>query len=367
MPEVDALAIEQLHLPSSVIYRRVDIYEEDGETLWMEGAPLVGGKVSVDSTRQDARRNIDLELLNEDGALDHHPNGFWYDKIIRPFRGFEKRDGELLCWPLGDFVIDRIRADNFPSVLRVTGRDLTKRLLTSKLPTATSFNVGTPIELVVKAMLINGGITKMILPVTGKTTGRVFMFEAGTKRWDAIHEVCQAYGYDHYFDANGVFVMSEFRDPSSSPVIFSFETGDNGTISKYSKSVGDSRIYNHIVVRGEATDIAPVFAEARNTNPGSPTSIAAIGERTYEFVSSFITSVPQAQEVADNFLKVHALEEWVVDLDTLVVPWLEAGEIVEFLDPTPYPDQPTRFLLSSFNIPLDLSLMSFEGRRVEIV
>ena len=70
----------------------------------------------------------------------------------------------------------------------------------------------------------------------------------------------------------------------------------------------------------------PVYYNAKNTEPTSPTRIAAIGERLYTYTSSFITTVAQAQEVANNFLKVHALEQFEISLESIVIPWLEVGE-----------------------------------------
>jgi hypothetical protein len=141
-------------------------------------------------------------------------------------------------------------------------------------------------------------------------------------------------------------------------------TGPVGNIVNFDKTVNDSRIYNHIFVEGGSAETAIVYAEAENNLAGSPTRIGKIGDRLYQYVSGFITTTQQAQDVADSFLKVHALEEFEANLGTLMIPWLEAGDIVEFIDPNPYPNQPERFLLSSFNIPLKLGPMSSTVKRV---
>ena len=78
-----------------VIKRRIAIYEVDGETPWYpdqddpETLRLVDGSVTVDSTRAE-RRMMDLTLQNRDNKLRPDPNqGFWYDKVIKAYRGVE--------------------------------------------------------------------------------------------------------------------------------------------------------------------------------------------------------------------------------------------------------------------------------------
>jgi hypothetical protein len=75
------------------ITRRIEIYEADGTTPWYPSSDetlikrLVEGSVSVDATRPE-RRTLDLTLLNDDNLLRPDPNsGFWYDKVIKTFRG----------------------------------------------------------------------------------------------------------------------------------------------------------------------------------------------------------------------------------------------------------------------------------------
>lgn len=68
--------------------RRIEIYEQDGTTRW-EGdnvSRLKDGSVSVDYDR-DERRAIDLTLTNGDGGLITAPGEFWYDKVIKVYRG----------------------------------------------------------------------------------------------------------------------------------------------------------------------------------------------------------------------------------------------------------------------------------------
>jgi hypothetical protein len=161
--------------------------------------------------------------------------------------------------------------------------------------------------------------------------------------------------------------MREFQDPVSSPESFRFETGPGGTLVEFGKQVNDTRIKNHVVVSGENSDQVPVFAEAENNKTGSPTRIGKLGRRTEEYVSQYIDAYAQAKELADKMLAVQALESFEVNIDSLVLPWLEVGEIIRFVDPDPAPGDPDRYLLDSLNIPLKLGAMGAVGKRVTIV
>jgi len=54
-------------------------------------------------------------------------------------------------------------------------------------------------------------------------------------------------------------------------------------------------------------------------------------------------------------------------MDSLVFPWLECEEVVNFVDPRPAPGDPERYWLSSFTIPLKLGTGSFNIRRITLV
>lgn len=368
---VPAEVIEEVFAHETFVIRKVDIYESDGVTPWRLNVGLLDGQVSVDAGR-DERRTFDLNLWAGDGELPIGPDdALWYDKQIKIYRGVQYgAEGTILDWyaPLGTFMIDRITQPYFPSEIRITGRDLTKKLITSKFGRATQFAAGTPMEVVVKTIATNAGISTFSLPNTGVVLGKDFLFEADTTRKKAIFDICSAYGYDCYFDALGFLVIQEQADPAADAPVITLQTGAGGCVVDFEKSINDTRIYNHIVVTGEnSSGQAPVVAEARNTDPASPTRISRIGERTYRYTSSFITTQDQAQDVANKFLKIHSLEEFTVNIDSFVLPWLEAGQTMEFIDPNPTQNQPTKFFLHNFTIPLGLNPMQIEARRVQLV
>lgn len=77
----------------TAVTRRVEVCEADGKLIWMpdgqtEYKPrLIDGAVAVNYNR-DERRTADFSLDNKDNLLRPEPtHGFWYDKIIKAYRG----------------------------------------------------------------------------------------------------------------------------------------------------------------------------------------------------------------------------------------------------------------------------------------
>ena len=268
---------------------------------------------------------------------------------------------------VGEFMIDRISEPHFPPIIKITGRDYAKKCMNSKYAYATQFDAGQSLEQLIATIAGAAGITKRILPVTGQTVSRDFFFDRGTTRWAAMKEIATSYNYELYFDAQGYLVMSRLADPATDEPDFTFKTGGpHGTLVSYEKSSTDTRLYNVIVVSGESSDatVLPVYAIARNDDPNSPTSTLAVGERVFEYTSGFIETAQQAQEIADTYLSIYAMEEYDLSLSSLVLPWLEVGRTVRFVDPNPAPDDPDTFLLSSLTYPLGLEEMSGNAKRV---
>lgn len=347
------------------ITRRVDILEADGVTMWQADVPFVDGSVNVSMSASE-RRTFDLTLYNDGGALDSYPGGFWYDKIVKVYRGAVTA-AETWSGLLGTFMIDKVDSNSTDNTVSISGRDMTKKLRNAKFRSAVYFPPNEPIENIISAIAFNGGITDQSLPLTGKNTIVGWTFGQGTERWKAIKDIATAFDYDLYFDETGKLVMTEFADILNDPVAFVFQTGASGNLASYRKSSSDARLRNHVVVIGENNGQVPVFGEAENTLSTSPTSIAAIGRRTETYKTSYVGTQPGAVALAERFLSISALEQFEVPLDALVIPWLDVNNVITFTDPSPAPGDPTRFLLTDIRFPLTLDPMSATLRRVRDV
>lgn len=343
----------------------VDIYEADNTTVWVQRAPLQGGTVTLDSNRAE-RRNVQLELV-DDGTLPYSTtDGLWYDKIVKPYAGVIVGDTAYVAC-LGEFMIDRLERPHFPNIVTVSGRDFTKKLLLDKFNATTTFSAGQAFETIIRTIATNGGISKMALSATGKTTGEDYTFERGTDRWAAIAALALAVGYEVFFDNYGYLTLRPMTDPATSALAHTFLTGSTGNLASWKKVTEDTRMRNHVIVYGDGTDNPLVFGEAENTRPESPTRIARLGRRTEVITTAFIDNDTDAEALAETMLKVMALEQYDVTIEALTAPWLEVGETIEFLDPNAEVTEPTRFLLSSLTLPLVPGTMSANAKRVHLV
>lgn len=274
---------------------------------------------------------------------------------------------------IGEFMVDRIDQPRFPRIIKCTGRDYTKKLLKSKFSEPVTFQDGTPLDTVISAIAANGGITKQNLNGYGALLEGDLSFDRTTERWAAIKGLAATASLEVYFDAYGFLTTRLMRDPSLSPASLLLATGNEyGNLVDWAKSSNDSRLYNRVIITSTNDDVTATADNGMqviiaNTEPGSPTRVEKIGERDYFYTSSFFTNTDQMQAYGEKLLKVVALEEYNLDFTVVPFYWSDAGDILDFIDPDAGVDEPTRFLLSNFSIPLALGTMTGTGKRVTIV
>jgi hypothetical protein len=273
----------------------------------------------------------------------------------------------------GEFMIDDISEDHFPSHLKITGRDYTKKLLSAKFAQATSFPQGVSLDATVKTIATNAGIRKFKLGSGGIPIQALATFDRTTSRWEGLKGLCDSHNVEIFFTPDGYLATRPFRDPVLSPAGLTLSTDPiRGNLVSYNKKSSSTRIYNQVVVTGDNQDDASngiiYQGIAENHNPASPTSIENLGQIiTYFYTSSFYTSSAQCQATAEAMLKIKSLEDFQLGFSSVLFPWLEAGEVVDFQDPKPGVDEPTRFLLISFELPMALGPMSANAKRVTII
>lgn len=274
-----------------------------------------------------------------------------------------------ICECMADSIED---VDRTAQTIQIIGRDYVMKCQ-GELPTTTTFDETVVVEELIRTMALNSGITKFALPATGSTLGKAMTWEGGTKRWEIMKEMATAHNYEIYFTTDGYLTMRQFRDPLLTAPTLVLVAGDPddpnsveraNLVSRGVRSSG-SQIYNHVIVVGESSDstVPSVWAEAKNEVEGSPTSTYTLGTRTMpKQTSNAITTTAQAQELADSLLKVAALEEYELSFGSVLYPWIEVGDIVELDDKEAW--GPTRYLLATLSLPLDMSPMTGNGKRV---
>lgn len=355
--------------------RRLDVYEFDGVTLWERDVPIVSGSVTADQTRPE-RRSASLVLHNEDGKLQpDRDGGFWYDKILKLYMGIQA-PSEYWETCIGVFLIDKMSTGSNDFTIGLSLRDKSK-ILKQELPYTLTYPENMPVENIIDDLAGEGGIGESDrnvlldpqgnpwnIPIQSEVT-----LERGSDRYAKMNEIANIYGLELWFDSDGVLQMGWFEDPTLDSPQYTFQTGTLSNLSKVDKSISDTLIRNHIVVYGEQvsgsdTTKAPIWGEALNNNPDSPTNVNRLGLRTETYKSELITSFNQAEALAYYLLQYRALEQYDCNLSTVIVPWLEPGIIVTLLDPHALGGDPIRFLLSSITLNLDLSPASAVVKRI---
>jgi hypothetical protein len=344
-----------------------DIYEADNITPWRTRVAVEEGNVTVDMGRSE-RRNLDITFNDADGALGYGPEAFWYDKIIKPYRGITLASGDEWVSQLGEFYPDNIERPHFPSVIRATCRDQTKKVIADKFPDTTTFAAGLNVGTVISTIATNAGITKKNFVTTTSVLAVDTTFTRGDdSRWKAMEDLARAINFEIFFDARGYLVFRPNVDPLTAPLSYTFRTGVDSNLADFTRSTTDTLMFNDVLVYGDGPNNPLVYGRAENTNPASPTRIAKVGRRSYPFKSQFVEDNAKANQIAASLLSVMGLEQYDMNLTSIVVPWLEAGDAVEALLDDAAIGDPTRFLLSNFSIPLGLGTMDGTAKRVTLV
>ena len=240
-------------------------------------------------------------------------------------------------------------------------------MMIDRFSVTTTFAVGANVGATIQTIATNAGITKFNFATVTNTLGAAVTFEKNTSRWDACKQLAQSISCDLYFDNNGYLTLQLMVDPLTASLLYTFKTGAASNLVDFSRSTNDSRLYNDVLVYGDGPDNPLVYANVTNTAPSSPTRIAKIGRRTYSFASQFFTSNAQCLLYAQKLLAVVALEQYDMNLTSLVIPWLEVGKAVVVILPDAAVGDPTRFLLTSFSIPMMLGPMTGQAKRVTLV
>lgn len=353
----------------------VDIYASDNITLLYPSVDFTEATVSIDGSRTE-RRNFEVTIVDKDRVIGYGPTKFWYDKVLKPYTGIVLANGDTWVMKMGEYLPDVITRSHFPEIMAVSCRDFTKKLINSKFEVTTTFVAGGPTTIggVIRAIAINGGIASGAANFNFTDDFNIYLaldvtFERGTERMTAISELAASRGWEVFFDGQGRLNYHPIFRPQAGVSVAHVFSADaiTSNLVDFALSTNDSFLRNKVIVYGESTENALVYAVASNTTASSPTRIAAIGERIEFFPSQFVATNADAQEIANAFLSVSALEQYDMTTNGIVIPWLGPGQNVEFDNPDAEVGDPINFYVSNVSIPLHLGSMSGNVKRVTTV
>lgn len=317
---------------------------------------LASGQV-VMSRRRDVQRTCQLMIANPGGILTPRLSGdlFYWDRLLRIERGVQLTESQAEYATLGTFLIDSPQLDVGPgsSTLGIAGADQMDRLLRSKFTAPTTYALGATLASVILDLATDAGANANHLSLDdgGKTLGAAKTYEIGDERIAAMRELTTAYSLEFAANAMGQLVLRPVRDPMTLAPVWRFEAGSEATMLGITKRFTRDRLYNHILVTGEAADLTPIYAEAMDDDPASPSYInGPLGDRLYRYTSAMIRTVPQAQAVANALLYEHALIEESIELPHVANPALEVGDAIEIIEPIS--GTADRYIIDQLTIPV---------------
>lgn len=335
-----------------------------------EDGIAIEGTVTTD---EDRRRSVDLRFVDPTGALApvDASDAFFPNRVLRVERGVFVNGGPEYV-TLGTFLIDRPLIDVGPAGVQISvqAQDRLKLAVKSRVITPEVYDSGTPVGDVLKAIAQAAGMGADLYAMDdgGKALAADRFLDPGLDRVEAMKTLAHDYALDLYVDADGLLTChpSITSLDAVSPV-YGLSRGSDAIMLGLVKELSDDRLYNHVLVTGEAADLPPVSAEARDLNPASPAynpidGTGPIGDRLYTYSSALIRDEQMAQEVADATLIRVALIEEAIRVPSVPHPALEVGDSVEVVEPAS--STADEYLIDTLTMPVGVGSMTLTARKL---
>ncbi|GAA1961816.1 hypothetical protein GCM10009754_36120 [Amycolatopsis minnesotensis] len=168
------------------------------------------------------------------------------------------------------------------------------------------------------------------------------------ERWDAVEKLADSLGGEAFFDPVGRLVVRPQPTLNQNPV-WTVRTGNGGNLLSVKDKLSREQVYNRVVASGQRTDGVPaVYATATDTT--SPAYYGGpFGKKPRFYTSELLTTVAQCQTTADSLLQRVRGIATQVEVELLVNPALDAGDVITVADPEA---GETRHIIDKLSIPL---------------
>lgn len=206
-------------------------------------------------------------------------------------------------------------------------------------------------------------IFMQLLALVGETNANVdasigniladFTFEQGTNLAKVADTLMEGFNSDWYFDADGIATARRRVDAMTKPVAFYFND-DDPTELKADLQVAEDSYYNTVTVVAGKADTA-IF----RSTASSPQAIAKAGGR---IVRRYFTTESSLTQIGTDALANYYLSNGVslpftIDMESLVIPNLEIGDIIE--------RRLRRYQITGFTTPLGLGTQTIKAGEVQ--
>jgi hypothetical protein len=152
------------------------------------------------------------------------------------------------------------------------------------------------------------------------------------ERWDAVEKLADFLGAEAFLDPVGRLVIRPQPTLDQIPV-WTVRTGNSGNLLTAKDRLSREQVYNRVVASGQRTDGVPaVYATATDTT--SPARYGGpFGRKPRFYTSELLTTAAQCQATADALLaRVRGIAAQI-EIEVLVNPALDVGDVLTVLDP----------------------------------
>ena len=267
-------------------------------------------------------------------------------------RGMITPDGVTEQVQLGVFRIDEVRITDSEGGfgIDVSGLDRSSRVIDAVFEDASSAAVGTSAlgaaQLFVQIAYPDASFDF----IDSDTTLPAIGWEIGDDRWDYAQGCAEAAGCNLYFDGDGICVARPF--PVTDTADLELVEGEGGVLVSADVQWGRENACNRVTVSGENSSDDPVWGEAIDDDPASPTFYdGPFGKATYAWSSIWITTDAQAADVARNILEMRRGIGRQVSFSALANPALEPFDVVKITRADLGVDE--LHIIDTLTIPLD--------------
>lgn len=310
------------------------------------------------------RRNLSVELYNEDGRYTPNINGIWQNVKFAFDVGLEFDSGDIVWFTKGIYYVLNANVSH----------EVGKKTVSVEMGDKFSFLEGASGTLeysytVEPGMLIKDVVTDLLRSSKGngelidykppifdsklanKKTQSTIKKEAGDNYGSIILDLATQLSAEVFYDVDGNLNFIPINEVTNDPdkqIIFQIYDF-YGDFSSNSLNLNLTNVVNRVIVIGSNIDGNIVEAVAVNDNPSSPLCYQRIGYRTASPINDTnITSKFLAQERADYELRNKLILKSSVSVDAVFNPLLTVNNIIGITDEY-YEFKQDRFLIQSLS------------------
>lgn len=335
---------------------------ENGDT---SGVGIVGGSVSVDATAQ-TQRTGSVQIVDPDGELI--PNLATdmfapYGNELRLHRGVEV-NGEAENVPVITGGMYNVEINRQPNgwVLECDIFDRSRLVSMNRWSDVYNVASGTNASSAVSAILQDrlpaalwASMVTSFDATSLTTSNLIFGGSGGTNDPMAdVSDLAASVGKYVGFDGWGNPYLRPIPDPTTQSPVWEIEAGSN--LLQVTRRLTAEATYNGVIITGQNTATStPYYSVVWDTDTASPTYyLGRFGKRPLVITNPKVNSSTGATVAANAELLLQLGGTEIVSFGTIVNPALEAYDVV-LVDDSEVGISSTRYVLSSFNIPLDVS------------